>query len=166
MDRRIFFYSVGSVIGGGALSALAVVPGLLHLIGTALRGESKEEVWTVLGPTDQFSAEHPTERIITLDVRDGWQNKRIHQAVFVLPGNPEPEVYTSICPHLNCPISYDAQEGQFHCPCHNSFFDSTGKTVSGPSPRPMDRLPSKVEDGNLYCRWVSYKSGVEHQVEV
>jgi len=166
MDRRNFFYSTWSLLGGGALSALALFPALFHVIGTALREEASEEVWTDLGPSDSFSTDRPSERIITLDIRDGWQSKKINQAVFVLPGKNEPEVYSSICPHLNCPISYERSDNRFQCPCHNSFFDENGDSLSGPSPRKMDRLPSKVVDGVLLCRWVTYKSGVEHQVEV
>lgn len=166
MERRNFFYSIGSIIGGGVLTAFGIVPTLLHIVGTALRGEAGEEVWTELGPVEEFPKDRPSERIISLEIRDGWENKKINQAVFVLPGSSEPKVYSSICPHLNCPVSYDPQERQFRCPCHNSFFDQTGKTLAGPSPRPLDRLPSKVEEGNLYCRWVSFKSGIEHLVEV
>jgi Rieske Fe-S protein len=166
MERRHFFYSFWSLIGGGVLSVLAIIPAVVHILGTALRGEAAEEVWTDLGPVEAFPNDRPAERIITLDVRDGWENKKINQAVFVLPGESEPEVYSSICPHLNCPISFDQQDHRFRCPCHNSFFDETAKVVAGPSPRPMDRLPSKVENGNLFCKWVSYKSGIEHRVEV
>ncbi len=51
------------------------------------------------------------------------------------------------CTHLGCTVPWREDEGQFHCPCHNSIFTTTGEVVSGPAPRPLDLFPVKIVDG-------------------
>ena len=54
-------------------------------------------------------------------------------------------VYSPLCPHLNCRYTYVDKE--FKCPCHGSVFNDDGKCIGGPSPRPLDTLPYKIEGG-------------------
>lgn len=62
------------------------------------------------------------------------------------PDNPGSalKVFTSICPHLGCSISYHPGRDQFLCPCHTGTFDLQGRRVSGPPPRPMDWLEVRL----------------------
>lgn len=75
----------------------------------------------------------------------------------------EATVYSPLCPHLNCRYSW--LNKQFNCPCHGSLFQEDGKVVGGPSPRPLDTLPYKVEGGELYVQWQLYKAGIPEKVE-
>ncbi len=75
----------------------------------------------------------------------------------------EATVYSPLCPHLNC--RYTWENKQFNCPCHGSLFDEKGKVTGGPSPRPLDTLPYKVEGGELYVKWKVYKAGIPEKVE-
>lgn len=50
------------------------------------------------------------------------------------------------CTHLGCTVPWREQEGQFHCPCHSSIFNTAGEVVSGPAPRPMDIFPVEIQD--------------------
>ena len=69
-------------------------------------------------------------------------------------------VFTPVCTHLGCQVAWDKQKKQYVCPCHNSVFAPDGKVLSGPAPRAMDTLPSKVEKGRLLVQWVNYKPGL------
>jgi len=73
-------------------------------------------------------------------------------------------VYAPLCPHLNC--RYTFVDKLFKCPCHGSVFTEDGKCVAGPSPRPLDTLPYKIEAGELYVQWELYKAGIPEKVEV
>jgi len=54
------------------------------------------------------------------------------------------------CPHLGCTVPWAADEGQFHCPCHQSVYDRHGAFVSGPAPRSMDLMALRVDEfGNV-----------------
>jgi menaquinol-cytochrome c reductase iron-sulfur subunit len=45
-------------------------------------------------------------------------------------------------------------------------FDVSGRVVGGPAPRPLDVLPSKVEQGRLLVVFKEFKSGVAKQIEL
>jgi len=72
-------------------------------------------------------------------------------------------VYSPLCPHLNC--RYTFVSNQFSCPCHGSLFNEDGKVTGGPSPRPLDTLPYKIEGGELYVQWKLFKAGIPEKVE-
>jgi menaquinol-cytochrome c reductase iron-sulfur subunit len=41
-----------------------------------------------------------------------------------------------------------------------------GTVKAGPAPRPLDTLPSKVENGELYVMYQEFKSGLAKKVEL
>jgi menaquinol-cytochrome c reductase iron-sulfur subunit len=45
-------------------------------------------------------------------------------------------------------------------------FDVSGRVVAGPAPRPLDPLPSKVDNGRLFIVFKEFKSGVAKQIEL
>lgn len=53
------------------------------------------------------------------------------------------------CTHLGCTVPWREDEGQFHCPCHSSLFNTKGEVTSGPAPRPMDLFPIEIVDGQV-----------------
>jgi cytochrome b6-f complex iron-sulfur subunit len=54
------------------------------------------------------------------------------------------------CTHLGCAIPWDGVEGQFHCPCHGSLFNTVGEVAGGPAPRPMDTFPVTIRSGEVW----------------
>lgn len=64
----------------------------------------------------------------------------------------------TICPHLGCGIDYAEGRGVFSCPCHGSDFTLSGQRLSGPSPRDMDKLETRVtQPDNQGRRWVEVR---------
>lgn len=53
------------------------------------------------------------------------------------------------CTHLGCTVPWREDEGQFHCPCHSSIFNTRGEVVSGPAPRPLDLFPIAIIDDEV-----------------
>jgi menaquinol-cytochrome c reductase iron-sulfur subunit len=45
-------------------------------------------------------------------------------------------------------------------------FDIEGKVVAGPAPRPLDLLPSKIENGRLLVVFKEFKPGTAQVVEL
>ena len=53
------------------------------------------------------------------------------------------------CTHLGCTVPWREDEGQFHCPCHSSLFNTTGEVIGGPAPRPLDIFPIEIANGQV-----------------
>jgi cytochrome b6-f complex iron-sulfur subunit len=52
----------------------------------------------------------------------------------------ELHAYNAVCTHLQCTVQYKADTAQIWCACHNGLYDLQGNVVSGPPPRPLERL--------------------------
>jgi len=52
----------------------------------------------------------------------------------------ELQAYNAVCTHLQCTVQYKADTAQIWCACHNGLYDLKGNVVSGPPPRPLERL--------------------------
>jgi menaquinol-cytochrome c reductase iron-sulfur subunit len=53
------------------------------------------------------------------------------------------------CTHLGCAYHWDEKANNFLCPCHTSTFSIDGKVLTGPAPRPLDRLVTKIDQGKI-----------------
>ena len=60
----------------------------------------------------------------------------------LLVRTPEGEfrAFSAICTHLDCTVQYKTDTSQIWCACHNGMYDLAGNVVSGPPPRPLERL--------------------------
>lgn len=70
---------------------------------------------------------------------------------------PEWLVVVGVCTHLGCVPNQikgtgmkDAggSEGGWHCPCHGSFYDASGRVTVGPAPRNLDVPPYEFTPNN------------------
>ena len=50
-----------------------------------------------------------------------------------------------VCTHLGCLVQYDRDNKRLLCPCHAGVYDLEGNIVSGPPPKPLPKLPLRVE---------------------
>ena len=53
--------------------------------------------------------------------------------------------FSLVCTHLACTVTWKADKKEFYCPCHDGFFDSDGKVLSGPPPGPLERWKVEVK---------------------
>jgi Rieske Fe-S protein len=60
--------------------------------------------------------------------------------------------YSQKCTHLSCPIIPKPELGQFHCPCHQGFFDlASGQPIAGPPRRPLTKVKLRFQNGRIYA---------------
>jgi quinol---cytochrome c reductase iron-sulfur subunit, bacillus type len=89
-------------------------------------------------------------------------------AVWLLRQGDEIRALSVTCPHLGC--SVEKSESGFGCPCHASVFDPGGKRISGPSPRDMDALPTRVvgegAERVVEVRLQKYRQGIAEREEI
>jgi cytochrome b6-f complex iron-sulfur subunit len=50
-----------------------------------------------------------------------------------------------VCTHLGCLVQYDKENKRLLCPCHAGVYDLEGGVLSGPPPKPLAKLPLRVE---------------------
>ena len=48
-------------------------------------------------------------------------------------------VYNAHCTHMKCPLTYNADEKSFDCPCHGSRFGMDGEVLEGPALQPLEK---------------------------
>jgi Rieske Fe-S protein len=98
---------------------------------------------------------------------DAYIQQTTLNSVWAVKHSPsEVTVYSPICPHAGCYYNWSSQLRRFACPCHASVFEINGKVVSGPAPRPLDALPSKIDNGALFIEWKRFKAGVPEKFEI
>ena len=148
--RRTFFKACMAAIGG--LISLAMgVPLIGFALSPAFRKASKK--WVDLGIVDLLKGSRYKKLNYVFQAKDGWVETNKKRSVYVTDqGDGDFVVYSRVCSHLGCLVRWDEGKDQFLCPCHGAIFDSAGNVVAGPPPRPMEKLPVKVEDGVLYVK--------------
>ena len=146
---------------------LAGVPGLRAFISPTFRRAAPED-WIKLGEADLFDVGTPIKIDFVETVNDAWVENRVLRSVWVYTEDGEKFIaYSGRCTHLGCGFGYDKDAKRFKCPCHQGVFDvQTGAVLGGPPPRALDHLETKIEGGNLYCAYRTYRVGVAEKVEV
>jgi cytochrome b6-f complex iron-sulfur subunit len=64
---------------------------------------------------------------------------------------------SAVCTHLGCIIQWHPDAKEFVCPCHGGRYDFDGKVVSGPPPRPLEKIDVKLHDGQVFVLMPSLK---------
>ena len=159
--RRSFLGFVTNLIGA-AIAAILAVPAFGYIFSPLRRrGEGDSE--TGLYDAGAWSdVNEGTPQLVTIEMthQDGWMESRVRHSIWVLKTGPESAVVVSpICPHLGCPVNWDASRGEYACPCHASFFNKQGDVLSGPAPRGLDPLPYEIRNGRLWIRWIDFRQG-------
>jgi menaquinol-cytochrome c reductase iron-sulfur subunit len=157
LTRRSFLGALigfGSVVVGAALSVPLIRFALHPLLTT-----TTEIGWSDVGKIDEFaSLTAPVKKLITVEQRDGWRKIVSEKAIYILPmKNGVLRVLSPICPHLGCSIPWIEAKQQFICPCHTAVFALDGARISGPAPRSMDDLESKIDNGMLKVRYQYFR---------
>jgi menaquinol-cytochrome c reductase iron-sulfur subunit len=157
VNRRSFLgvlLGVGSVVTGAAL-AVPLIRFALHPLVTT----TTKIGWSDVGKLDEFaSLSAPVKKLIKVEQRDAWRKIVSEKPVYVMPPKDGAvRVLSPICPHLGCSIPWNEEKQEFVCPCHAAVFDKNGARVSGPAPRSMDDLETKIENGIVQVHYEYFR---------
>jgi len=161
-SRRTFL----SVLLGGMTAFVAAMVGIpaVRLIFYPVLAKPNETGWTAAGTVDEVrNAKAPLRRTLELQVRDAWQETSSQPVVYLSGSGAELKVLSAVCPHLGCSVAWNEQEGKFVCPCHGGRFAADGKYCSGPPPRALDALETKVMDGKVMVRYQQFRPNVPYR---
>jgi Rieske Fe-S protein len=105
-------------------------------------------VWRYLIPP--ASGEPETASAVAARLGDLKRNSGVlfkfgsRPGLLVLTPDGELRAFNAVCTHLDCTVQYKADTSQIWCACHNGLYDLAGNVVSGPPPRPLERLTANV----------------------
>ena len=134
LDRRDFAWlavgwvtSIGAMLAAGTAALRGLVPNLLY------------------EPDLRFRIGKPE------DYRDNLATFIEEIRVFVERKGNSYRAVSAVCTHLGCTVNPDGQGGGgFRCPCHGSVFDSNGRVLEGPAPKPLKCYSiAQARDGRL-----------------
>ena len=150
MSRNNF---VKVVIGflGSIMGAIIGIPSIFYLISPALKKQAAEAT-IPLGSIENFPIGTPSLFTFTRTNVNGWERTVNSYGIYVYRKSgleDDIKVYSNVCTHLSCRVTWDEEIQNYVCPCHAGYFDINGEVISGPPPRPLDEYETHVEDGNL-----------------
>ena len=156
LSRRDFIKATSALIG--SLIGLGIgLPSIAYLLSPSFRKTEDESVID-LGPLDKYPLGIPTLFEFTRTKVNGWERTGLSYGVFVLrQTEKDVRVFSDICTHLACRVSWHTDQQHYISPCHDGHFDVVGNNVSGPPPRPLDEFVTKIEAGNLYIQLPAFK---------
>ena len=136
LSRRDFF--TGLIYGSlGSLAAFIAYPVVRFLV---------------------YEKKLPLPKAVTATLAD-IEKMPLNSAVYFqygyLPGimvrteTGEIKAFSAKCTHLDCNVQYQPETRQFHCACHDGYFDITGKNIAGPPPSPLLAFAVKQEGNEL-----------------
>jgi Rieske Fe-S protein len=150
------FLKIAIGLFNGLIAVLLAVPGLGYLLTPVFRKESS--AWIELGAMDVFAAAQPKKATFKYISEAGYTRTEKAGFVWVVPNSDAaspPKVFSAVCSHTGCNVAWQPEDGQFVCPCHEGRYDIAGQVVSGPPPRPLNQLPTRVDNGQLLIQFSS-----------
>ncbi len=158
MTRRNFFKIVSGAFTGIIVFTLGI-PLIDSVVGTIKKKTNK--TFSKLTSVNSIPENKPVDLPFVMTEEDAYINNIQPENVWAVKQDDQNiTVYSPICPHLGCRYQWHPGKKLFICPCHHSVFNIDGKVVSGPAPRPLDTLPTKVKNNYLYVLWERFKPGI------
>jgi menaquinol-cytochrome c reductase iron-sulfur subunit len=140
------------------LLPLGVFAGVFASVGGAAfrflrpRVVAASEQWLDVVSVAELGGPQPVAKKVVAEQQSGWAVTLEEHNVIVLPAKNN-QVVSPICPHAGCEVLWEQASNRFACPCHESYFGADGSRISGPSPRGLDALPSRVQEGRLQVQY-------------
>ena len=149
VSRRDFIKGTAAVIGG-LIGTVIAIPSIAYLLSPAMK-EQQDTDSIDLGPLEKYPVGIPTRFEMTRTNVNGWERTATNYGLFVVrTSEGEVRVFSDICTHLGCRVSWHSDQEHYISPCHDGHFDKLGNVVSGPPPRPLDEYVTRIENGNLF----------------
>lgn len=156
ISRRDFIKFTTGIVGG-LIGLVIGPPTVAYLLSPSMR-TSEDNSMIDLGPLENFPIGIPTKFEFTRTKVNGWERTAVNYGLYVMRrDNNEVRVFSDVCTHLGCRITWHADQKHYISPCHDGHFDLLGNVVSGPPPRPLDEFVTHFENGNLIVSLPPFK---------
>jgi menaquinol-cytochrome c reductase iron-sulfur subunit len=150
INRRDFIKGTAVAISG-LIGVLIGIPSVTYLLSPAIQVQAEDDAAISLGPLENYPIGIPTHFDFTRTKVNGWERTATNYGLYVVRKKEnEVRVFSDICTHLGCRVSWHPDTQHYVSPCHDGHVDIVGNVLSGPPPRPLDEFRTKIVDGNLF----------------
>ena len=157
VSRRDFIKAVVAGIGG-LIGMFIGVPSAGYLLSPAIQAQAEDDAHISLGRLEGYPIGIPTRFNFTRTKVNGWERTTVNYGLYVVRiSEKEARVFSDVCTHLGCRVSWRPDVQHYISPCHSGHFDILGKNISGPPPRPLDEFVTRIENGDLFVILPHYK---------
>ena len=153
------------VLGGMAVASCALAVPAAFVVAIPARTGSSKETWVPTVRLDALQDGVPKRVQVVSDRNDAW-TKETHVelgSAWLVRRGGNVTAFSSVCPHLGCAVNAEP-DGTYSCPCHTSSFAADGARVSGPSPRGLDALTTRIDGGVVVVDFRRFKVGTPDRV--
>jgi cytochrome b6-f complex iron-sulfur subunit/menaquinol-cytochrome c reductase iron-sulfur subunit len=153
--------AIGAIVVGGAVGCGALAAPTVRFLLAPARGGAGAGHWIKTVPLDSLHEGEPKRVALVSDHRDAWTLERDVElgAAWLLKKGGQVLAWSTVCPHLGCAVDRKSGSPGFYCPCHDSYFGPEGQRETGPSPRGLDELATRVEDGVVLVEFKRFRQG-------
>lgn len=148
VPRRTVLGALVGLINGTV--ALAIIGPTLGFIASPLRRRQKGGIWVDVLDAGALRDGETRPVDYSLEVQDGYMKTQRTYSAFLHRKGDTVTAFDPTCPHLGCHVQFKDRKRRYVCPCHGGVFDEDGNHLSGPPPRGLTRIPSKVENGRIW----------------
>lgn len=148
VNRRKFM-EIGIYSITGAITVVSGVALARFAVGQSFR---KEKVKWIEVELDDSGENNPNFSRVVLEYekKDGWLTTSAKSLAYIKRVKDDEVIAISAgCTHLGCIVTWDEDHKIFKCPCHDGRYDTEGRVIAGPPPKPLRRHKTKIEDGRI-----------------
>lgn len=163
--RRVVTLAI--VVGSCAIAAATAIPAAAF-VAAPVGSKGNAGRWVRTLRLEALVEGQPKRVAIIDDRRDAWTVERGVElgSVWLVKNGDKITAFSAVCPHLGCSVNVAALAGEgFACPCHTSAFEKDGSRKSGPAPRGLDVLATRIEEGFVAVDFKRFRIGVPEKVE-
>ncbi len=155
------------LVGSCAVAAAIAIPAAAF-VAAPIGSKGAPGRWVRTLRLEQLVDGEPKRVAIVDDRRDAWTIERAVElgSVWIVKHGEKVSAYSAVCPHLGCSVNVAPEAGNgFVCPCHASAFGPDGTRKSGPAPRDLDALATRIEEGFVAVDFQRFRIGIPEKVE-
>jgi menaquinol-cytochrome c reductase iron-sulfur subunit len=148
LSRRQFNF-LGTQAVGAVVTVLLGIPIVGFILSPLFRRQ--QVLWRQVGDISGVPDRQPTKFLVSFP-QDEWTTANEDLAVYVVKINSRYLVFSNVCTHMQCPVRWQADLGQFLCPCHGGLYDITGQNIGGPPPKPLPQYVHRIDGSTLFIQ--------------
>jgi Rieske Fe-S protein len=154
IGRRDFLSAIGFWAATAVSMLLLAIPAVRFAAGKALDPQPVQ--WVPLGAPEKLPTGDFVSVAYQIRAKDAWREVKKAGLIYVQAAPASDDGYLALsafCSHLGCNVRWVKEASHFACPCHQGIYDAKGDVVSGPPPRPLRELETRInESGVLEAR--------------